>query len=507
MTGLMELIRAHADAAGDAPAVASSPGETWSYRDLVSRIDSVADYLVRVGLRPGQRMLFSIRPSPKSIAVVLGTIAAGGSIVFLDPGMGESLFRNRVSSIDPAWIAAESILYSAAAPGPLRYLTRKRGLTLPRLSEIRAHHIRSGCWLPGVPRKAVDVRKLLHTHAIARISPNRDPDTEALVVFTSGTTAEPKAVVHSERSLVAAFRALVERAELGRDSVVHTEQAMIGLPALLAGGTWSIPKHGLLSGVDERGFLRTIGDATHTFVVPARLPKVLRLIESGAATAPRDLRHLLLGGAPVNAGLLRSVRNVLPNVDVMAIYGMTEILPVATVSAADKLAFDGPGDLVGTPVTGVEVRIGDDGELHLRGPNLCTGYLGSDSMTEHASGDLGTVVNGRIVLSGRKKDMFIRGETNIYPGLYEPAISSLPGVDGCAFVAVADTVGDERVTLALVTVDATAFAEASQAVASIVDHAAMPDRIVRVDAIPTSGRSMKPDRTMLARQLERAGLL
>lgn len=501
--GLIELIRARADVAPHDPAVGSSPGAAWTYAELTTRIDSVAEGLTRRGFKPGHRMLFSIRPSPESIALVLGTIAAGGTIVFLDPGMSEELFRSRISLIDPKWVAAESLLYAAAAPGPLGMLARRRGLVLPRLSSLRAHKIRCGPWLPGVPRGSVEARALLDQRITGPGLDSRSLDSEALVVFTSGTTADPKAVVHSERSLTAAFHALAGRAELEPGSVVYTDQAMIGLPALLSGARWNIPRHPLMSGIDERRFMQFLGDATHAFVVPAHLPKMMSLIAAGEVEFPGSLEQILLGGAPVNAAALKAVRSVLPDVDVMAIYGMTEILPIATVSAEDKLAYEGAGDLVGTPVPGIEVRVADDDELHFSGPNLCTGYLGAGPMSEHASGDLGSLVEGRIVLSGRSKDMFIRGDTNVYPGLYEPRITSLPGVDGCAFVSVPDRYGDEQIILALVTASADAFDRAVDALESIVDHAARPDRVLRVDCIPTSGRASKPDRALLAAQLEK----
>src|SRR5439155_17092814 len=118
--------------------------------------------------------------------------------------------------------------------------------------------------------------------------------------------------------------------------------------------------------------------------------------------------------------LLRRATNLLPGKEILSVYGMTEILPVAVTTAADKLAYQGDGDPVGLPLPGISVRVDQGGELHVTGPNLCRGYLGGEPLTEHATGDLARLDDGRIVLVGRKKDMVIRGRANIYPGLYEP---------------------------------------------------------------------------------------
>ena len=113
----------------DAPAL-SQGRSTLTYRDLDSRIASVVISLESAGFRAGDRVLFSVRPGLDGICLALGIIAAGGTVVFADPGAGESMFRARAALADPSWVAAESLLYLASSR-PLRSFARRRGLELP----------------------------------------------------------------------------------------------------------------------------------------------------------------------------------------------------------------------------------------------------------------------------------------------------------------------------------------------------------------------------------------
>ena len=99
---------------------------------------------------------------------------------------------------------------------------------------------------------------------------------------------------------------------------------------------------------------------------------------------------------------------------------------------------------VGQVMSHVSVRI-DDGELVVAGEGLALGYLGEPPLAELRTGDLARIEAHRLVLAGRSKDMFIRGSTNVYPGLYEPVIAGLPGIAEAAIVGVPDDVGDDRV--------------------------------------------------------------
>lgn len=495
----MTLVRGVLDQAArtpDAVALISGDGAELTYGELRRQVLAVRHGLLSNGLAAGDGVLFSVRPSPESLVLALGVVAAGGVVVFADPGAGPEMFTARLRLARPRWSAAESVLYAGSRLRPVRAYARRRGLLLPNLADLQIpgegpmRHIHVGRRLPGVPRGALSFARLVRGDAP---EPERDtaPDAPAAVIFTSGTTADPRAVVHTRASLAAALDLFRTRLPLGPGDVVHTDQLMLGLPTLIAGARWSMPP----LFCSPAGFARLMREreATHTFCVPVHLAEILDV----APELPPTVRHVLLGAAPAPAPILRRAIAAAPSAEVLSVYAMTEILPVAIASAEEKLAHDASGDLLGAPLPGVGARLEEDGELLLSGPNLCRGYLGADPITELPTGDLARMDEGNLVLMGRKKDMLIRGKFNLYPGLYEPSIAALPDVAEAAIVGVPDPrTGDEEVVLAVVG-PPHLRTRLQRALPDVIDHDALPDRIVVLDELPRSGRTRKLDRDQL----------
>ena len=525
MTDLLDALLAACERTPDAPAL-TLRRTTLRYRDLADRIDCVSSSLRAAGMQPGDRVLFSVRPGLDGICLALGIIHAGGTVVFADPGAGEALFRSRAALAAPAWVAAEALLY-AASSGPLRGIARRRGLALPDYASVvpDARHVYAGWRLPGVPRKALSLRRWLSRSRSARIETGSvlEPTAEtavgagvaakarnglrselqraeALIIFTSGTTDDPKAVVHTRASLGTGLDDFAAAIEFVPGERVVTDQLMIGIPALIGGAHWILPPPGADPGARPEKYLRLLPEADVLFAVPAALDAILTLLERRPELTPR-LRAVLLGGAPVLRPLLERVRAQLPGARIHAIYGMTEILPVAIADGDEKLAFTGPGDLVGTVMPHIRARI-DDGELVLAGDGLAPHYLGKPPLGELRTGDLARLDGDRLVLEGRAKDMFIRGTTNVYPGLYEPVIAGLPGIAEVALVGVANKIGDDAIVLAVVPGPGYDEAALRRALPGLIDSAVLPDRIMTVDALPTAGRSQKLDRAALARLIQ-----
>ena len=481
----------------------TSGAVTLSYADLRRRVLTVAASLTAEGLEPGDRVLFSVRPNLDGISLALGIIAAGGTVVFADPGAGESMFRARAGLAAPQWVAAESLLYLASTP-LLRPVARRRGLELPPYGSVvpDARHIVAGRWLPGVPRGSLKLDGLLEGEVASEVL--GDPAGEALIIFTSGTTDNPKAVVHSRLSLGTGLADFADRIEFSPGERVLTDQLMVGIPALISGAHWLLPPHGANPGAAPSAYLDLIPDADVLFAVPAALGSILTLLEAQPHRAPH-LRAILLGGAPVLRPLLERIARQLPQTRVLAIYGMTEILPVAIADGADKLAFDGAGDFVGELMPTIDARIDDD-ELVLAGEGLAIGYLGTGAIDELRTGDLGRIDPGnRLVLSGRSKDMFIRGVTNVYPGLYEPVIAGIDGVADAAMVGLPDEIGDDRVVLVVVPPSGTPglsrehplIESVSRILPGLIDAAVLPDLVLVAGELPRAGRSQKLDRAAL----------
>lgn len=517
MTDILAAFLDSCERTPDAPAL-SLRRTTLRYLDLADRIHGVASSLTAAGLKPGDRVLFSVRPGIDGICLALGIIAAGGTVVFADPGAGDAMFRARAALAAPAWVAAESVLY-AASSGPLRGIARRRGLELPDYGTVvpDARHLYTGPWLPGVPRGALRwSRCALELGARVISGPRRDasadgrpgrlitadPNREALIIFTSGTTDAPKAVVHSRASLGTGLDDFASAIGFVPGERVLTDQLMVGIPALIAGAHWQLPPAGADPGARPEKYLDLLPGADVLFAVPAALDALLRMLEHTPAKTPK-LRALIVGGAPVLRPLLLRARAQLPGTVIRAVYGMTEILPVAIADGDEKLAFTGVGDYVGQVMSHVSVRI-DDGELVVAGEGLALGYLGEPPLAELRTGDLARIEAHRLVLAGRSKDMFIRGSTNVYPGLYEPVIAGLPGIAEAAIVGVPDDVGDDRLVLVIVPGDGYDEAALRRALPGLIDSAVLPDRIMTMSDLPRSGRSHKLDRAALGRLVSEA---
>jgi len=505
MSDLVRAVLAACDATPEAPALTAR--RSWSYGELGRRIRAIAAGLRDAGFAPGDRVLFSVRPGADAVALALGIVGAGGTVVFADPGAGEALFRTRVQLAAPRWVAAESLLYLASS-GPLRPLARRRGLELAPYASLvpDARHLRAGPWLPGVPAGALALDRLSAGSADGILEGG--PDDEALVVFTSGTTDAPKAVVHTRGSLGAGLADFAAGVGIRAGLRVLTDQLMVGIPALIGGAHWTMPAPGLDPGARPEASLAHLGSAELLFASPATLDAILTALDARPELTPR-LETIVLGGAPVLPPLLRRAVERMPEARIRAVYGMTEILPAAIADGAEKLAYAGDGDAVGRLVPSVSARI-DDGELVLSGPGLARGYLAelpAHPLAELRTGDLASLHGDLLVLRGRAKDMFIRGTQNVYPGLYEPLIAALPGVADAAMAGVPDAIGDDRIVVAVVPAaapppEATAahplVAEVRRRLPGLVDAGVLPDVVVAVPELPRAGRSRKLDRPALA---------
>ena len=465
-----------------------------------------------------------MRPSVESIVFALGVVAARGSIVFVDLGSTHDLLYARMGQARPAFAAAEGMLVTLAR-GPMRRLARRLGLLLPNYARMDVPLVYAGRWVPGVPPSA---RRAAHLAAGLGELPapaelEGSAEDAAVVVFTSGTTAEPKGVVHTRSSLAAAARGLLTAVPMAPGDRVVTEQIFLGLPALIGGATWQIPPE---AKKDAAGFAAAASGAAVSFAVPADATALLDGVESGDIRGPlADV--MLLGAAPVTSALLERAAALAPATRWMSVYGMTEILPVAIVDGADKVAYvngGGDGDLVGRPLPGIAATLepaaqvseavvdGAADELVLAGGQLMRGYLadltaGCAPAASHRTGDLARIdADGRVVLLGRSRDMIIRGTVNIYPGLFEDRLARLDGVQAAALVGLPRVDGDEAVALAVVPsadaptawrVDASRERAVRRAIVDVLDYGALPDVIVFGPAIPRSGRNRKPDRTAL----------
>jgi acyl-CoA synthetase (AMP-forming)/AMP-acid ligase II len=505
LSDLYETLNRLAVERRDDVALVSPRGRRMTFGVLHDAVSAAATRLSDEGMRSGDAVMFSVRPSVEAIILILAVIRAGGAIVAADPGMGAELFASRMAAVQPRFVMAESLLYALSSSRVARRLLRRRHLELPQVGRLPGcRFVRVGRWLPGTPPSLDAARLMRPLNRPARRAVVLDSDDAVFVVFTSGTTANPRAVVHTARSIAATLHTSTFLSAMGAHDVAVTDQLHSALPALLSGARVVLPSIGARPADIVRLLHRS--RATHAFAFPSDLHRLMSYCERHSLGLPGTLRQIVLGAGPVERPILARLRSLAPTTtQVLCVYGLTEMAPVASVDMAEKIAWSGDGDLVGTPLPGTIARIDARGELHVAGDRLCGRYLGGEPLKEVATGDLAQFdAAGRIVLLGRSKDMIIRGRYNIYPALYEDRIAALPGVARCALIGVWDEAQqDERVVLVLEpakegsdTIQLRRQVERALRADSHIDRLALPDEVV-VMPLPECGRARKIDRAAL----------
>jgi fatty-acyl-CoA synthase len=338
-----------------------------------------------------------------------------------------------------------------------------------------------------------------------------------LVLYTSGSTGRPKGAVLPHRQVLYNAVATATAWALGPDDV-----APVSTPFFHTGG-WNVfatplwHRGGtvvLFDGFDAGAFLDGLAEegCTVALAVPTQL---LMLAESTAwgRALPR-LRHFVSGGAACPAALAARVRAA--GYRFREGYGLTECGPNC-FAISDEEAVRRPGS-VGWPVPFLEMRLaagdggeaaaGAPGELQLRGPQLFGGYLRDAERTAAAftadgwlqTGDLALRdADGAYTICGRRKEMFISGGENVFPGEVEAALADCPGVAEAVVVGVPDPrwgeVGRAFVVAAPggAATEAVVFAHARTRLAGYK----VPRSVVFVPEIPRLG-SGKADRRALA---------
>ncbi|MFI9202320.1 AMP-binding protein [Streptomyces sp. NPDC053048] len=446
--------------------------------DLAGLADACAAALHARGLRAGDTLGVAVRPRPRALAVLLAADRLRLRAAVLDPGAGPDVLRARLALARPSLVLADATAQAVA--GWARPLARRAHLALPDLAAL-GPVATLGPRLPGCA-PALD----LATSRTA-LPARTDDDADAVVVFTSGTTSRPRAVVHTRSSLAAGMEAVTGLVAPRPHRPVLGGTFFVLVPSLAQGAPVALPARS--PRVLARQLARLRPQAT--YLTP---PQLRAALTAGA----RFTGSVWTGSAPASAELLTRVRQAGAE-RAWGVYALTELFPAAAVEQAEKAAFTGDGDLVGAPLPAVAARVDDTGELLLSSPAARHRYLGEDPDPWIPTGDRARLENGRLVLEGRRKDMVLRGAENIYPGLYEPALH-VPGVELAVLVGVPGEDGDERLAALVQPRPGTDHRALRAALAGPLARmgAARPDAVLLAD-IPLSGRSRKPDRAAAAR--------
>jgi acyl-CoA synthetase len=283
-----------------------------------------------------------------------------------------------------------------------------------------------------------------------------DPRNPALIAFTSGTTSDPKGVVHSHQTIGCETRQLHANytPDRGRQLTAAPVGHFIGML-----GAFLIP---VMDGASID--LVDHWDPTQVLALMKREgvavgggpPYFFTSLLDHPDFTDDHLRHMKtagLGGSTVPAAFTRRLTDL--GIHVFRSYGSTEHPSVTGT------AYDGPEDkrllTDGSPRPGVEIRLGEDGEIFSRGPDLCLGYT-DEALTARAfdadgwyrTGDVGVLdADGYLTITDRKADMIIRGGENISALEVEEVLLTMPAVAEAVVVAAPDDRLGERVAAVL----------------------------------------------------------
>ncbi|HTK12908.1 MAG TPA: class I adenylate-forming enzyme family protein [Xanthobacteraceae bacterium] len=501
------LARGHAERTPDRVAVRTAFG-VLTYADLIRAVDAFATDLTMRGVRPGQRIAVWL-PSRAETVVALLACSRGGFVCC------PSLHRDHtVADI-------VSLLRRMRATA----LVVERGYG----ADADSHDIIAA---------SKDVETLDHVYALDKPvfghgivadaaasaempTSARDPNHVLYLAFTSGTTGVPKGVMHSDNTLLANARALSADWAIDPSSVVYSLSPLshnLGFGAMImafAAGAelvlHDLPrKHSLVDRIVATGTTFLVGVPTHAI-------DILNEVRERKMTGLGALTGFRISGAAAPGDVVAELLRY--GIKPQSGYGMTE-----TCSHQYTLPDDDPKLIVetcGKSCPGYEIRIfdraepdrplpvGEVGQIGGRGASLMLGYFDDQQSTEESfnadgwfmTGDLGWVdAQGYLRITGRKKDVIIRGGHNIYPARIEALASGCDAIRYALAVPVADKRLGEKVCLAVM------FQPGRHATAEEILkflHTAglskydMPEYFMEIDDIPltASGKIRKRDVT------------
>lgn len=427
---LCDFLRLHARQRPDQTAFTSG-GAAISWAALDETSAAMARWLLDQGLKPGDRVAVCDPNSIELVQVYLGIWKAGLVAVPINPRLKPDEVRFVLDHSGPRMAYCNPVF----AP-----LLEQAGASFPVFGR-----------LPDLPARS----------ALPAVAPN----ATALIAHTSGTTARPKGVIHSQGALC----------QMGVKGVAITRHipapvSLLFLPMMHVSGIWSLAMaicDGYTTVLQPRFDAAAALDAieqsgcTNFGGLPTM---VLAMVEEQLARPRRidTLRAALSGGDAVPPALQARFKDVF-GVELMEIYAMTELCAMsANIPGACRHGS------MGLPLEGIDVRVvdldgcdvapGETGEILVRGSSLTIGYWSDPGATRAAmgsgwlhTGDLGARdADGFLWFKGRKKEVIIRAGSNISPQEVEEALYKHPAVLEAGVVGVPDPVTIERVAAFIV---------------------------------------------------------
>ena len=447
---------------------------SWSL--LHRRVEDIAAGLLGHGVRPGDRVSLLITPGADLTGVLYACFRIGAVAVVADAGLGtQGLTRAVIGSHIDWLIGIPKALVGARAMGwPGRRLSVEQ--------------------LPTVDRVALGVEtsiaELARSGALQRELgapldvPHPDPDSDAAVLFTSGSTGPAKGAVMTHRQLSAMFAAVGDTLDLAPERGLVAGFATFALLGPALGAPTVVPdmditRPGELTAPALAAAIGALGRPA-VFTAPAALRNILDTagqLDAEGRAAMAGAASFFSAGAPIPAHLLRGLADLMPEAKALTPYGMTECLAVAAIDLEGiDAAGEGSGVCVGAPVPRVEIAIaamddegrttgeiteaaGERGEILVRAPHVRDRYLMLWGTTHtsmrfegwHATGDVGHLDEaGRLWVEGRAAHVLATADGLFTPVQVEEAAEAVPTVRR-AGAAVVGPRGTQQVVVILET--------------------------------------------------------
>ncbi|GAA0657852.1 o-succinylbenzoate--CoA ligase [Salarchaeum japonicum] len=432
---LAHRVRASPDALA---LVDADSSREWSFRDLDDAVETTSRRLAGLGVEPGDHVGVLMETRPAFVRLVFAAQRVGATLVPLNARLAPAELAGQVETADVHVVVteAESETDAVEAAGEV-----------PVASVDAPDH------------EGVDA---LDAHDAAVPEPDRSVSDALALMFTSGTTGDPKAVRLTHANFLAAAAASAFRLGALPDdrwlcplSMYHMGGLSIVLRSVLYGTTAVVQR-----GFDAARTLHNLDahDCTGVSLVPTMLRRML-----DAGEFPDSLRFALVGGAPTPVELREDA--VSRGVPVHPSYGMTEAASqIATGTPAETEAAP---DSVGRPLMGYDVTVagpegelpaGEVGAIHVAGPSITPGYYdapeaNADAFTRHGfdTGDAGYIdASGRLHVLNRQSDRIITGGENVHPAEVLDVLRDHPAVTEAAVVGLDDPEWGERVAALVV---------------------------------------------------------
>jgi len=482
----------------DAPAVTSGPA-TLTYRQLQAASHRVADTLTRHGVRRGDRIVVRAGTDALLPALVHGASRIGGVFALVHEQVRDEQLAHVLTDCEPRLLLADD-----ADAGRTAAAHRVPALPLRQLAG------------GGPDSAAVDGAGDAAPAGGAPLSV--DP---VCLIYTSGTTALPKAVVSTHAQVVFAAQAIQSRLSYRPTDTVYCplplsfDYGMYQVFLAALGGSQVVLGAPAEAGPSLLANLLSTG-STVLAAVPPVAEGLLRLLRRNPQRAPR-LRLLTNTGSTMPRWVLDGLRQLLPELRVQLMFGLTECKRVSIADPDEDLRRP---DTLGRPLPGTEVFAVDDGgrrlppgevgELVVRGPHVMAGYWRRPELTAQRfqredglfprlhTGDYGSVdAAGYIRFSGRRDDVYKQHGFRVSAVEVEAAARRVHGVEGAA---VLPPDGDGRDAVLIVTGTADP-AQVQQELRAHLEDFKIPTRCLVLPSLPTS-RTGKTDKKALRRLVD-----